>query len=134
MREILFRGKRIDNGEWVCGYYSMHKTGKTFIRNIGSSCLGTFEVDPKTVSEFTNMVDERGNKVFEGDICYSPGATTEYSLFVIRIDGWGCFLDYYFGGEFFDTDQVRHDDWLLDSKIIGNIHDNPELLKGEYHD
>lgn len=132
MREILFRGKRIDNGKWVYGYYSKHsKTGKTFIRVTGKPCTGSYEVDPTTVSEFTNMVDEMGNKVFEGDICYASGATTEYSLFVIRVDGWGCFLDYYFGGEHFDTDQVKQNDWILDSKVIGNIHDNPELLKGE---
>jgi hypothetical protein len=65
MREILFRGKRVDNGEWVEGDL-MHD-----FDNIPSSirdCCGSNPVIPSSVSEFTSLYDKNGEKIFEGDI------------------------------------------------------------------
>lgn len=79
MREILFRGKRFDNGEWVEGDLIQgvgHKDGKMFILPIiknlsyleGYDHLDSYQVIPESVGQFTGMVDKKGVKIFEDDI------------------------------------------------------------------
>lgn len=69
MREILFRGKRVDNGEWVQGSLFVEGTRFEIVRgtcnNVGIEGVG---VIPETIGQFTGIVDENGVKVFEGDI------------------------------------------------------------------
>jgi len=128
MREILFRGKRIDNGELVEGYVWISITGSC------SSCYITitngdmYKVDPETVGQYTGCDDKDGTKIFEGDIL------AEESYWKIRVE-------YYKGMKVLDLDSVRYNNKILNShieyfnlsdwKIIGNVHDNPELLKSE---
>ena len=135
MREILFRGKRIDNGEWVEGaympYYYSTRYGKVaaIFTNDDVLCKTyRYPVDPYTVVQYTGLKDKDGNRIFEGDI-------------VLCGTGRICKVTFFISPSFsgFDLVPVGNFDapppynWSLfsDIEIIGNIHDNPELLKGD---
>lgn len=138
MREILFRGKRIDNGELVCGLFIKdfeiygHEDEHSYIvtHEHPSGCFGAdiyFEVDPETVGQYTGLTDKNGKRIFEGDIVkhyHDKNFPESYSKGVI----------------YWDEEYLR---WKRTSEnvkvciapdctyeVIGNIHDNPELLKG----
>lgn len=121
-REILFRAKRIDNGEYVYGYYCEaemfdHTGTEYFI--IEYSCDGTqYHVASATVGRYTGLTDKNGKKIFEGDIIHvvTPTTTGNYQVKF----GYGMF----YIGINMPLAYVRHS-----CEIIGNIHDNPELLE-----
>ena len=163
MREILFRGKRLDNGEWVEGWltyrYRYDQQSKkeilgsvidyphklTIEKTIGT-CICSAKVDPATVGQYTGLKDKNGKRIFEGDVVRIEraewgfdGMSTDYrtELGAIAYDNWGMvglIVDKYKGApvwsDFFHvcglTDRVH--DWSFE--VIGNIHDNPELLNG----
>lgn len=150
MREILFRAKRKDNGEWVEGYYikathHWHEHGKhedwivvDTIQNGGwCNVRGKYAVIPETVGQYTGLTDKNGKKIFEGDIV----KTNEYwcEIGVVKY-GEGTFdsgIYRYTGFYYEDKDGYIDHHNLYQAKdeedvkfvVIGNIHDNPELLE-----
>ena len=117
-REIEFRAKSVDTGDWVIGNLCWYKTGECYIEErVDEECA--FPVDPDTVGQYTGIMDTNGVKVFEGDIVYVNGddiGVIEYKCgcFYVRCDGYeGTFYDNYFGS---------------DVEVIGNIYENKELL------
>lgn len=148
MREILFRGKRTINNEWAFGHYvvldpvdkpdSIREPSHLIIPveskyNSWNSYLYThYPIVPETLGQFTGMFDIDGEKIFEGDILErEKGLFSTNERIVIRFDdssfayadiGWNVDIytpicDYEYG--------ISVDNY----KVIGNIHDNPELLK-----
>ena len=128
MKEIKFRGKRLDNGEWIEGDL-LRMNGHWFIfPDPAPGGIDKYEVDLATVGEFTGLKDKNGKEIYEGDVMEIP--ETEFNAEII---GRVLFEEdaYYIiplrGGHLWGLH------WSLrkhDAKIIGNIHDNPELLKG----
>lgn len=125
MRKIKFRGKDIETGEWIYGHFFQRlghypaiveprpRDGKVMYYEIA--------VEDTTVGQFTGLMDKNGNEIYEGDIYRydNPDSINEVS--------------YCAGGGFagFDLTPAKHNEnRLLDVEVIGNIHDNPELLKG----
>ena len=134
MREIKFKAKRLDNGEWVYGdlvHYFFIKMGKrTDHVSIGVD-LDFYEVIPETVCQFTGLKDKNGVKVFEGDI-FQYRKHDGYLL--PDFTGEGLFMMGCFGyvatsenmGEafrpFYEIDELKKD-FLDHIEVIGNIHD-----------
>lgn len=129
MREILFRGKRVDNGEWVEGNYEWyHKPEKHIISN--SYTGETKGVIPETVGQCIGKQDKKAKWIFEGDIV----KTKKYG----KIIEHSCVNDYDIFKVVYEPCVFRlknaHRGFNLvgngvEYEVIGNIHDNPELLE-----
>ncbi len=127
MREILFRGKRTDNCEWAYGAPTKDNHGEmVMVKSTfecdeyncrGANCL---YVDENTVGQYTGLTDKNGKMIFEGDIVLLKGDEEPYQ---VEFDEC-CFQVYshsvcYVMDNFYDHD----------IEVIGNIHDNPEMLE-----
>lgn len=133
MREILFRGKRVDNGEWIEGNYEWyHNPPKHIISNPYTG--ETKGVISETVGQYTGLTDKNGMKVFEGDILIDDDNWFK-GLVVFRHTSISPdFDDSCEGSGFYAVVQripYRGLTYICSSKIIGNIHDNPDLWEGE---
>ncbi len=125
MREILFRGKRVDNGEWVYGdllHPDLYGNGYS-IEDFTKEKGNCFDVIPETVGQYV-MTDSIGNKIFEGDIVKGTDQLEK------ELEVYG-YIDHKNGSFVIVGDFMTHYRWLdYDVEVIGNIHDNSELLKG----
>ena len=180
MRKILFRGKRLDNGDWVEGYLYEHEpplvgivsekdepeASKWFIARTGFADwnlprpVELVEVDPSTVGQYTGLKDKNGKRIFEGDLvqyntfddfsCCSAvkfgeydqdGSSGEYTPSVcvgwyVEVCGFTC-PDWAEDDPIFFKDCQKQQNLLEVNEmceVIGNIHDDIDLLGGKFYD
>lgn len=155
MREILFRGKCKTDNEWLYGFpYVTRKNAvkiNWYCSEFGS--MRTDEVDPETVGQFTGLTDKNGKRIFEGDIfkfddeVWESSYTscgTEYDSFAV--ENYGVvgfdedmarfdFIKYKFSENSVEADlhenhTIDFSEFVCELEVIGNIHDNPDILKG----
>lgn len=127
MREILFRGKRVDNGEWVEGllWKKKYDTPKLFMSYFPNKDddEDVVVIDPETVGQYTGLKDTNGKKIFEGDIVESTSGMFDIDTIVRKVvffkGAWGL-SD--FNEEHFRA-FVSMSEYVKSHKIIGNIHD-----------
>ena len=123
----LFRAKRIDNGEWIVGDLSHHKTGKVFVKPLNGSAISTCEVDKDTICQCTGLKDKNGKLIRENDIveAWSQGRCAIGKI-KHRIDGTWIMYPAWQNGEMWYL--LPNDDGITTVEVIGNIFDNPELM------
>ena len=121
MKEILFRGKRVDNGEWVFGDLLHNcdcvkiRENETEINHVARS----FPVLSNSFGQYTGCTDKNGTRIFEGDII-----SCDYFIGTVSFCN-GCWCASEVG-------KIPEDLYeLINLEVIGNVHDNPELSKGE---
>ncbi len=124
-REIEFRGKRVDNGEWVYGGFTFDAIDSPRITTKSGEGLVFHKVDPLTVNQFTGLLDKNGVKIFEGDklldtvngktldVCFGEGSPMRYNGWIAKHEGG---MQYRLNN---DSDSDRNS--LCE--VIGNIHD-----------
>ena len=140
MREILFKAKRIDNGEWVQGYLfdDGFENGRMFVGGLvieeyhGTACddwnitgIDFYDVDPSTICQYTGLKDRNGKLIWENDVVKHDFGKDQIGvqLAIVKYDSkYACY-------------QIKPIyDWMYcdksDCEVIGNIFDNPELLEG----
>lgn len=122
-REILFRGKRIDNGEWVRGLpFSFHANNN--VEGIETYDGERHKVDQSTVGQYTGLTDKNGNRVFEGDVMEFDAYGFHYKGVVSFVDGNFCVIcNHPDASPFLDDVIKRHGAYGI------NVHDEPELTE-----
>ena len=147
MREILFRGKRTDNGKWKCGDLLSpnefnaipHIVYIAYLNEYGDIGEISTPVIPETVGQFTGLTDKNGVRIFEGDIVKCTDTINDFEFNAVVEFGnpngeynWGYQLKFISGEEsnFDILCWVDMEETGAYIEIIGNIHDNPELLEG----
>ena len=122
MENILFRGKRIDNGEWTFGYYGhIDCNEESFIFFWGKNGYHVHQIDDKTIGQFTGKKDSLDRKIYEGDIINIKNNNKLETVVIKREDSEWIPLS-----KFYEKDLGFKVD---DCKIVGNKYDNQYLLK-----
>ena len=132
-REIIFRGKRLYDGEWVEGYLFVSQGGGHYILDTNNdgdngSQVRFILVWHETVGRFTGLTDKNGKKIFEGDIVRHYNNLTDPTKYEVGKVFWDkkrtCFRRTSNPSSVFMNFDCCYE-------VVGTIHDNPELLKGE---
>lgn len=145
MREIVFRGKSINNGQWTEGNMIKNEDATFIVKPMQDSlldycldCPVPFDTDcmhqviPATVGQYTGLVDKNGNRIFEGDIIKHVVTSDTRWEAIVKWDNDGArFLGFIIGNE----PRIMHVGMIDKNNksvvaVIGNIYDNPELLFG----
>lgn len=145
MRDILFRGKCLADNNWIYGYYSgpIAMDMSHEICDINDPIGSSIDVDPDTICQYTGLSDKNGRKIFEGDILKgesypykAPDGTYNYYAEVVWFDNSPAFGLYTFKCPHSKVRGISGglSDYIEDFvpcmwEVIGNIHDNPELME-----
>lgn len=131
MREILFKAKRIDTGEWVYGDLTRNRrTGNCYIVSAVCGCAHPYNVDAETICQYTGLKDKDGNRIWEND----------YVAFIDILSTENGYSEYQCAGEvvwdeetvsFQVTDRLSAESYevLDECAVIGNSFDNPDMLE-----
>jgi YopX protein. len=121
-REILFRGKRADTGEWIEGYFGQ-SIDSFIIQDYGlvAGRFEVFKVIPETVGQYTGINDKNGRRIFEGDIIADKN-----ELFSVR---WSEKISGFVAVGEHRMQPSMNQGTMKYCEVVGNIHDNPELLE-----
>jgi len=136
MREIKFRGKRVDNGEWINGFIKKNGSEWWILNEttdwhvsvpMGFITQHKYKIIPSTIGQFTGLRDKNGTEIYEGDVL----SRKEWGMGGPHDPEERCevqYLDYYIKeGE--HSGHFNIELWSEWCEVIGNIHDNPELLE-----
>ena len=135
MRKILSRGKRVDNGEWIEGYYvclngEEHRIYSGYAEtDCGDYYPDYWTVDPDTVGQFTGVTDKYSNPVFEDHIIRDEDGDI-YAVFYYEFYASYCAKRIAESSALFGLQDID----IYGAEVIGNIYDNPELLEVKYDD
>lgn len=143
MGEILYRGKRQDNGEWVYGYYLPYHAVKDtngkdvfaqiFVEPDEKHPKGWAIVTAETVGQYTGLKDKNGTKIFEGDILKCISRFDAKDMVVIFEAAEIHLVDFQRYKNYTECCGYRYFG-TLETEVIGNIHDTPEMPKRENDD
>lgn len=135
MRKIIFRGKKLDTGEWVDGgYFYDSAVGESYIitetleHSIPHNLCCYVDVHPETVGQFTGLTDKNGKEIYEGDIIQANNGIGVIMWFQTS---WGVasYAHGYDGLKSYTAVDSFYSKETKEWSVIGNIHDNPSLLK-----
>lgn len=141
MRKILFKAKRIDNGEWLEGLVTKIENTFCLIREYGSNI--SYECDVNTLCQYTGLTDKNGQKIWENDVvryqfdtddCIFPNKDTKKRVGKIFFSDFRASFSVAMGrngSKAINNDLFKYVQNGNRVEVIGNIFDNPELLKGE---
>ena len=127
MREIKFRGKDIQNGQWRYGFYfveykQVHENGDIDAFHYITDAIHTWEIDYKTVGQFTGIPDKNNKDIYEGDVVRFSGSKSDTAI---------CKVEFFEGRFIFRLDDSSYRDisgWN-NTEVIGNIYENKELIQ-----
>ena len=128
MREYLFRGKMIANGKWSEGNLLVTKQGCCI--TLDATVLGSYgAVELETVGQYTGMKDKNGKRIFEGDIIDFSDRSYSDGYGVVRYDAEGTEFEFVYDDHYEGLGRCYYPE---DVEVIGNIYDNPNLVRGDY--